>query len=78
MSKDALALIAILLLLKKRSTVNPAMLHSLNTLQLESLMDHFHAAIHAMEKINNLSQSGLLTSLPDMKKMLEVVENLPL
>jgi len=78
MSKNSLAVIVIFLLLKNRTAVSPAMLHNLSTLQLESLLDNLHAAIHAIEKINRFSQSDLASSLPDMKKILEVVENLPL
>ena len=78
MSKNSLAVIVIFLLLKNRTAVSPAMFHNLSTLQMESLLDNLHAAIHAIEKINRFIQSDLASSLPDMKKILEVVENLPL
>lgn len=55
---------------------------SLNSLQLESLIDNLHTMIHAMEKLNSFTHSDLASSLPeslpDMKKILEVVEKLPL
>jgi len=50
----------------------------LSTLQMESLLDQVHSAIHAVEKVHGLTQGDLSTSLPDMKKMLEVVEKIPL
>ena len=78
MSKNTLAVIAVILILRNRSQFSPGIFHNLNSLQLESLLDNLHSAIHAIEKVSSFSQSELATSLPDMKKILEVVENLPL
>ena len=49
----------------------------LSPLQIESALDNVHDLLHMIEKVNGLSAGGL-ASLPDMKKMLEVVEKIPL
>ncbi len=53
-------------------------LPALSSLQLESLIDEVHTMIHAIEKLSAFNQSGLGAALPDMKKMLEAVEKIPL
>lgn len=75
MTKNPLLFICLFLLLRRQNT--PA-LSSMSALQLESLMDQVHSMIHAMEKVNAFARSDLLSTLPDMKKMLEVVEKIPL
>lgn len=78
MTNNPIPIIVIILLLKNRSGINTSALNTLNSLQLESLLDNIHTAIHALEKLNSFSHSDLVSSLPDMKKMLEVVEKMPL
>ncbi len=63
---------------------------ALNTLELEAFLDNARTCINTIDKLNSLAHSGLGNlvsntngssssgSLPDMKKMLEIVENLPL
>jgi len=75
MQNNPFPLIMILLLLKNRANLN---LNGLNTLQIESMLDNLHTMIHTMEKISSFAQSDLASSLPDMKKMLEAVEKIPL
>ena len=77
MTKNPL-LILCLILLVQRSGGGRQPVPALTGLQLESLMDQVHAMIHAMEKVNSFAHSDLISSLPDMKKMLEVVEKIPL
>lgn len=75
MTKNPLLVICIFLFLRRQGN-GPA--PSLSALELESLIDQVHTMIHTMEKINSFAKSDLMTSLPDMKKMLEVVEKIPL
>ena len=49
----------------------------LSPLQIESTLDQVHDLLHVLEKVNGFSAAGL-SSLPDMKKMLEIVEKIPL
>ena len=78
MTNNPILIIAVLLLLKNRSGLTSTLPHTLNSLQLESLIDNVHSAIHMMEKMNQLGHMDIATMLPDMKKMLEVVEKIPL
>ena len=82
MSNYSLPVLILFLLLKNRNSHFSTIPFSLQSLQLESLMDNLHTMIHAIEKAKTFSQSDLLTSLPenlpDMKKIMEVVEKLPL
>lgn len=54
----------------------------INTLELESFLDNAHSMLHTIEKLNSFASSGAMSalpsSLPDMKKMMEIVEKLPL
>ena len=75
MTKNPLLMLCLFLFLRRQG--NPGF-PSLSSLQLESLIDQVHTMIHAIEKVNSLGGSDLLASLPDMKKMLEVVEKIPL
>lgn len=77
MTKNPL-LVLCLILFFQRSTTNRQFMPSLTGLQLESLIDQVHTMIHTMEKVNSFAHSDLVSSLPDMKKMLEVVEKIPL
>lgn len=78
MTKNPLLVVCLFLLLRHQSISSAPAMHSFSTLQLESLIDQVHTMIHAMEKVNAFAKSDLMTSLPDMKKMLEVVEKFPL
>jgi len=75
MGKNSLLILCLFLYLRRQ---NGAALPALSSLQLESVIDQVHTMIHAMEKVNAFTQSDLASSLPDMKKMLEVVEKIPL
>lgn len=79
---NPIPLLAVLFLLQKSSTntqgglrLKPPALHSL---ELESMLDSAHSMIHIVEKLNNFAQAGGTSALPDMKKMMEIVEKLPL
>ena len=74
MDKNPLLILCLFLFLRQQNRPLPA----LSTLQLESLIDQVHTMIHTMEKVNSFAKSDVLSSLPDMKKMLEVVEKIPL
>lgn len=78
MTNNPIPLIVIFLLLRQQTSSYGSSFNALNSLQLESLLDNIHTMIHAIEKLNSFSHSELASSLPDMKKMLEVVEKLPL
>ena len=73
MKNSALIILAILVIKSTRQTNSL----QLSPLQVESAIDHIHDLIHMLERVNGLSSSGL-GGLPDMKKMLEVVEKIPL
>jgi len=75
MTKNPLLILCIFLLLRRQGS---GMLPSFTALQLESLIDQAHTLIHTMEKVNSFARSDLASSLPDMKKMLEAVEKIPL
>ena len=74
MGKNPLLILCLFLFLRQQNRPLPA----LSTLQLESLIDQMHTMIHTMEKVNSFAKSDVLSSLPDMKKMLEAVEKIPL
>ena len=78
MTNNPMLIIAVLLLLKNRASLTTSLPHTLNSLQLESFIDNVHSAIHMLEKMSQLGQMDLTSVLPDMKKMLEVVEKIPL
>ena len=46
--------------------------------ELESMLDNAHSMIHTIEKLRGFAQVSGQGSLPDMKKMMEIVEKLPL
>ena len=75
MTKNPLLIVFLFLLLRwPKDGPQPA----LSSLQLESLIDQIHTMIHTMEKVQSFAKADLAASLPDMKKMLEVVEKIPL
>ena len=78
MTKNPLLVVCLFLLLRRQGNGLSPVSGAWSTLQLESLMDQVHTMIHTMEKINAVAHSDLATALPDMKKMLEVVEKIPL
>ncbi len=79
---NPIPVILVLLLLKNSGGTSGLRPPVINTLALESLLDNAHSLLHTVEKLNSIAQSGALTSLPsslpDMKKMMEIVEKLPL
>ena len=77
MTKNPLLIVCLFLLLRRSGSGSGA-IPSLTVLQMESLMDQMHTMIHTMEKVSTFARSDLASSLPDMKKMLEVVEKIPL
>jgi len=75
---NPIPILAVLFLLKNKNggmRLSPALP---SALELESMLDNAHSMIHMIEKLNGLAQSGAQASLPDMKKMMEIVEKLPL
>ena len=75
---NPIPIIAVLLLLKNAGGGQRLRPPVINTLELESMLDSAHSMLHTIEKLNGFAQSGLQTSLPDIKKMMEIVEKLPL
>ncbi len=75
MPNNPIPIILIFLLIKKRSGFHPPVI---NTLELESFLDNARTMLNTIDKINGFAQSGAASSLPDMKKMMEIVEKLPL
>ena len=75
MTTNPLLILCVFLLLRRQGG---GMMPSFTALQLESLIDQAHALIHTMEKVSSIAKSDLVSSLPDMKKMLEAVEKIPL
>lgn len=74
---NPLPVIAVLFLLKNGGNLRQRM-PSVSTLQLESMLDNAHSMLHTLEKLTNLVQNSSQVSLPDMKKMMEIVEKIPL
>lgn len=74
---NPLPVIAVLFLLKNGGNLRQR-IPSVSTLQLESMLDNAHSMLHTLEKLTNLVQNSSQVSLPDMKKMMEIVDNLPL
>lgn len=77
MANNPIPILVIFVLLKNRNALQGKPLH-LESLQLESLVDNLHTAIHAYEKVSNFSHGELASNLPDMKKIMEIVEKIPL
>ena len=75
MTKNPLLILCLFLFIRQQPG---SALPSLTRLQLESMLDQLHTMIHTMEKVNSFAHSDLLSTLPDMKKMLEAVEKIPL
>ena len=78
MTKNPLLVVCLFLLLRRQGNSLPPVQGTWSSLQLESLIDQVHTMIHTMEKINSFAHTDLAAALPDMKKMLEVVEKIPL
>ena len=78
MAKNPIPILVVLLLLKNKNGGAGLRPPVLNTLELESMLDNAHSMIHTIEKLGSLAQVGAGASLPDMKKMMEIVEKLPL
>ena len=75
MTKNPFLIICLFLLLRNQSgSLRPA----LSSLELESLIDQVHTMIHTVEKVNSFAHTDFAAALPDMKKMMEVVEKIPL
>ena len=75
MTKNPLLILCLFLLLRGQTgSLRPA----LSSLQLESLIDQVHSMIHTMEKVNSFAHTDFAAALPDVKKMMEVVEKIPL
>ena len=67
--------IILVLFVLKKSNIQPPVI---NTLELESFLDNARTVLNTIDKINGFTQGGGLSNLPDMKKMMEIVDNLPL
>ena len=74
---NPLPVIAVLFLLKNGGNLRQRM-PSVITLQLESMLDNAHSMLHTLEKLGSFVQNSSQVSLPDMKKMMEIVEKIPL
>jgi hypothetical protein len=73
---NPIPILLILFLLKSRSGgLSPP---AINTLEIESFLDGCRTMLNVVDKVNHFAQGGGMSSLPDMKKMMEIVENLPL
>ena len=74
---NPLPVIAVLFLLKNGGNLRQRM-PSVSTLQLESMLDNAHSMLHTLKKLGSFVQNSSQVSLPDMKKMMEIVEKIPL
>ena len=74
---NPLPVIAILFLLKNGGNLRQR-IPAVSALQLESMLDNAHSMLHTFERLNSFVQNSSQVSLPDMKKMMEIVEKLPL
>ena len=72
---NPIPIILVLFVLKYKSNIQPPVI---NTLELESFLDNARTVLNTIDKINGFTQGGGLSNLPDMKKMMEIVDNLPL
>ena len=75
MTKNPLLILCLFLLVRQQPN---GAIPTFSRLQLESMIDQLHTMIHTLEKVNSITHADVLTSLPDMKKMLEAVEKIPL
>lgn len=77
MANSPIPLILIFLFMKNRNNINirPPVI---NTLELESFLDNCRTVLNTVDKINGFTSGIGQTSLPDMKKIMEIVEKLPL
>ncbi|MCI9477135.1 hypothetical protein AALA22_03235 [Anaerovoracaceae bacterium 41-7] len=78
MANNPIPILAVLFLLKSKNTGTGFRPPVMNTLELESMLDNAHSMIHTIEKLRGFAQVSGQGSLPDMKKMMEIVEKLPL
>ena len=72
---NPIPIILVLFVLKNKSNIQPPVI---NTLELESFLDNARTVLNTIDKINGFTQGGGLSNLPDMKKMMEIVDILPL
>lgn len=75
MTKSPIPILLIFLLLRNRGGFHPPVI---TALELESTLDNVRSLLNTLDKVNGFAQSGIASSLPDMKKMMEIVEKLPL
>ncbi len=74
MHSNPIPIILLFLFLKNHQGIQ---IPAISTLQLESLLDNARMMLNAYDKLNGFMQSGS-ASVPDMKKVMEIVEKLPL
>lgn len=74
---NPLPVIAVLFLLKNSGNLR-LRIPSVSALQLEAMLDNAHSMLHTLEKLSSFAQNSSQVSLPDMKKMMEIVEKIPL
>lgn len=72
---NPIPIILVLFVMKNKNNIKPPVI---NTLELESFLDNARTVLNTIDKINGFTQGGGLSNLPDMKKMMEIVDNLPL
>lgn len=73
---NIIPLILIIYLIKNKDGFNfrPPVI---NTLQLESILDNARVMLSAVDKINSFAENAP-EAIPNMKKLMEVVEKIPL
>ncbi len=75
MPKNSIPILLLLLFLSKRADFSGP---GFQTLELDAFFDNARTLLNLMDRLNNLSQDGISSSLPDMKKVMELVEKLPI
>ncbi len=75
MPKNPIPILLILFLISKRNDFSGLAFH---TLELDAFLDNARMLLNLMDRLNNLSQEGVSSSLPDMKKVMELVDKLPI
>lgn len=75
MANNPLPIIVVLILLKNKGNLHTP---ALGSLELEAFIDNARSLLNTVDKINGFAQMGGTKALPDMKKLMEIVEKIPL
>lgn len=77
MAANPIPILLVLFLLKNRGGMQSGN-RLIGSLELESFLDNARTMLNTLDKISGFAAAGIQSELPDMKKVMEIVEKIPL